>query len=47
MYDDAVTVASSQYDNLVVIDTRQSCKDNDVSGMMSVARECFDKRCYH
>ena len=47
MYDDAVTVASSRYDNLDVIDTRQSCKDTDVSGMMAVARECFDKRCYH
>ena len=47
MYDDAAAVASTRYDNLVVIDTRQSCKDTDLGRMMSVARECFDKRYYH
>ena len=48
MYDDAAAVASTRYDNLVVIiDTRQSCNDTDVGGVMTVARECFDKRYYH
>ena len=47
MYDDAAAVASTRYDNLIVIDTRQSCNDTDVGGMMTVARECFDKRYYH